>query len=139
MAMERGIELLFVKLEFDSRTKKPSGIADAVLGPDLVPEAVARTLSCASLGGRPLKVSVVSVNGNIQNSGHVTKRRRLSDGRYFVSCSDGVVNEFSISVKCANCGAVGHKANSCTEAPLISPCHLCAGRDHEAGRVHIAY
>jgi hypothetical protein len=132
--MERGVEFLSVTVGLDARTNRPSGMADAVLGPDLAPDAVAKTLSGVDLGGRPIRTSVISrINGNGEDSGHVRKRRRLSDGRYFVSCSDAD-NEFSINVKCANCGAVGHKASGCSEPPMISPCHLCAGRDHEAGK-----
>jgi hypothetical protein len=35
-------------------------------------------------------------------------------------------------VKCTNCGVTGHTKRDCVDT-VTSPCHLCAGRDHEAG------
>ena len=35
-------------------------------------------------------------------------------------------------MKCLNCGEVGHKHADCTNDALPIPCHLCAGKDHDA-------
>ena len=54
--------------------------------------------------------------------------RKRADSRYFGGAGGGGPNA---GIKCNNCGMVGHKAASCTAPPMITPCHLCAGRDHE--------
>ena len=72
-------------------------------------------------GGRPVR---------IQNAANDTRRLSGAFGkqdasRYF---------DLDISVKCQLCGLVGHKQNDCTNDPIPNPCHLCAGRDHEASK-----
>ena len=36
-----------------------------------------------------------------------------------------------ISIKCMNCGQIGHRQTECPQEPSLSPCHFCAGNDHE--------
>ena len=53
--------------------------------------------------------------------------RKRADSRYFGGAGGGP----NANIKCNNCGMVGHKAAACNAPPMITPCHLCAGRDHE--------
>ncbi len=87
------------------------------------------TLNGEQLGGRMLRV---------QRSSASEARRKLGRGslggggsgessRYFV---------MDISTKCMLCEQVGHKQFECTEEPIPTPCHLCAGRDHEASKCY---
>ena len=72
-------------------------------------------------GGRQIRIQKASL----------AQKKRLSFGpnreinnRYF---------ENDISVKCNDCGEVGHRSYECTNDPLPVPCHLCAGTDHDPG------
>ena len=46
-------------------------------------------------------------------------------GRYFSTC---------LSLKCYACGQTGHRQKDCTNEPLPTPCHLCAGTDHDPSK-----
>ena len=118
-----GITFSNVVMNIDKKTNLPSGsalcdISDIDKGGDQavdIPGSFSR-LHGQLLGGRPIRVS------------YAGEKRRNSSGRdnsrYF-----GI----DISKKCSLCGIVGHKQNDCTNDPIPFPCHLCAGKDHEAG------
>lgn len=118
IALSHGVEFISVEFDFDKRNL-PAGSATAELaeGSD---EAVAlKALQGQDCVGRPLRVQSI-----------ILKKSRLSGGRadrYFLG--DGPKD-----FKCNTCGLVGHKAADC-ESGTVSPCHLCAGRDHDAGTV----
>ncbi len=112
-----------VLMNIDKKTNLPSGsalcdISDIDKGSDQEIDILGSfsRLQGQLLGGRPIRVS------------YAGEKRRNSSGRdnsrYF-----GV----DISRKCSLCGIVGHKQNDCTNEPIPFPCHLCAGKDHEAG------
>lgn len=118
-----GYTLTNVKIGFDKKKNLPSGSASAEIagGPDVDINACVSALQGENCCGRPVRVQrAVSGSGDA--------RRRLSGGkdnsRYFVN---------DITVKCQNCGEVGHKQFECTNEAIPTPCHLCAGKDHEAG------
>lgn len=71
------------------------------------------------VGGRPLRVQRFVAKK--RQSGSLGGR---GDSRYFSG---------DISCKCHSCGQVGHRQQDCTNESVASPCHLCAGQDHDAG------
>lgn len=78
-------------------------------------------------GGRQLRVQrKLNYNKNDSSSGI---KRRLSG-----SSSNARYYSNAMSCKCTTCGEVGHRSNECeSETPIVTPCHLCAGTDHDAG------
>lgn len=91
-----------------------------------IPVAIGKcleTLHGMQLHGRTIRV---------QRRGHgllqaLSKVMAGESSRYFAGAN--------ISTKCMNCGQVGHTQKSCGNAPLPTPCHLCAGSDHDAGEI----
>lgn len=118
-AKKFGIEFIAVHIEIDQRSNLPSGSASIELAPGLDPSTVAQTLQGEDFGGRPVRVQ-----------SDQRRKRRASGGkaehRYFFSAD--VVN-----AKCNICGLLGHTGRQCSLIGAALPCHLCAGRDHEAG------
>jgi hypothetical protein len=98
--------------------------SDAV---NLAMDVIIQSIQGEDLAGRPLRVQ--------RYLDKSAAKRRLSgpggggtpgkDSRYFSE---------DISCKCNNCGQVGHKQADCTNETETNPCHLCAGKDHEAGK-----
>lgn len=78
------------------------------------PASMVASLHGAEMGGRSVRAAL---------SGE-KKRLSLESGRYF---------DENMSCKCNNCGQVGHLAADCRNAALPTPCHLCAGSDHDPG------
>ena len=119
-----GCPLVNVKIGFDKKKNLPSGSASAELaaseGEEVDINACVSKLQGEQCGGRPVRVQ--------RSGGSNENRRRLSgvkdSSRYFVN---------DITVKCQNCGEVGHKQFECNNEAIPTPCHLCAGKDHEAG------
>ena len=119
-AKKFGFEFTAVHIEIDQRSNLPSGSASVELAPGLDQTVVAQALQGEDFGGRPVRVQ-----------SEQRKKRRASGGkaehRYFFSAD--VVN-----AKCNICGNLGHTGRQCSHIGAASPCHLCAGRDHEAGK-----
>jgi hypothetical protein len=120
-----GVEFTQVKLIVDPvRNQVGSAEVDLVAGVDT--ENAAKVLQAGSVSGRPVRVSVTRSStergAEALAADQLRRRSNAAESRYFGS----------ISVKCNNCGGVGHKAATCTEAALVNPCHLCAGKDHDA-------
>ena len=113
-----GFDFIAVVIEIDQRTKLPTGSASVQLAPGLDEKQVGQTLQGEDFGGRPVRAQYEHI-----------KKRRVSagkaDSRYF-SFGDAV------ATKCNICGQLGHTGKHCTELGTAFPCHLCAGRDHEA-------
>ena len=114
-----GFDFIVVIIEIDQRTKLPTGSASVELAPGLDEKYVGQTLQGEDFGGRPVRAQYEHI-----------KKRRVSagkaDNRYF-SFGDAVT-----ATKCNICGQLGHTGKHCTELGTAFPCHLCAGRDHEA-------
>jgi hypothetical protein len=112
-----GFPVVGVVLGFDKRKNLPSGSATVEFSMETDVNACVTALQSEMCGGRPVRVQKVSET-----------KRRVSTGkegsRYFLS---------DMSFKCQKCGQVGHKQYDCTNEPIPTPCHLCAGKDHEAG------
>jgi hypothetical protein len=109
-----------IVLGLDKKTKAPNGSATAQLtmgtGGGSAQDRI-QLLQGERCGGRPVKV--------LRWRDTPTRRSSGSEcGRYFAD---------DISCKCHLCGAVGHRQQDCTNDPLPTPCHLCAGKDHDAG------
>jgi hypothetical protein len=70
-----------------------------------------------------------------QISFEILKRLSFSqrDSRYFETNNHNI-GDMDISVKCHQCGQVGHKAIDCINEAIPIPCHLCAGVDHDPGK-----
>lgn len=119
-AAKYNIKFISVTIIMDKRRiGLPSGNATATLSSiNQVDEAIS-TLHNESFQGRDIRVSI----------DEKAKRTFLSMGnssRYF-----GLLND--ISLKCLNCGEVGHRQTECKNTDIMQPCHLCAGRDHDPG------
>lgn len=103
----------------DKKSKAPNGTATAQLtgGTGSVQDRI-QSLQGERCGGRPVKV--------LRYRRDAPSRRSSGSecGRYFAD---------DISCKCHLCGVVGHRQQDCTNDPLPTPCHLCAGKDHDAG------
>lgn len=121
-AAKLGHHLTNVVLGFDKRKNLPSGSATAELAAGVDVNACVTALQGENCGGRPVRVA----------KSNADSKRRMSGGkegsRYFAN---------DLSFKCQACGEVGHKQFECTNDPIPTPCHLCAGRDHEAGATSI--
>ena len=112
-----GYEFVNVVIEIAPSTGLPSGAADIELGPGIVAALAAQALQGEDFGGRPVRVKAGQQKG-----------QRLSGGR----ASTRYFTTDDVDAICKNCGEVGHVIRHCTASNII-PCHLCAGRDHEAG------
>jgi RNA recognition motif-containing protein len=117
LQIEQVIAKLGVKLSpingIEENKKPGSATIDVASGADL--DAAIKALQGADCGGRPMRVQRVEVK---------RVRRRSSTSRYFLGTD--------ISIKCNACGLVGHKSADCRSPMAQQPCHLCAGRDHDA-------
>lgn len=119
---KNGFIFVNVVLNTDKRTNQPNGsaicdiaevIGDGLDSTDI--STLVNKLHGQFCGGRPIRIF---------NRSNGADRRGKDNARYF-----GI----DISKKCVSCGEVGHKVNDCTNKPIPTPCHLCAGKDHEAG------
>lgn len=148
-----GLKFITVTMGVDWKTKLPSGSAtvhvelelshsttsaptttesagasevlDAEGPSDEEVDEVIQVLQGEDVGGRPLRVQRFIAKR--RQSGSLGGR---GDARYFSE---------DISCKCHNCGQVGHRQQECTNDALPTPCHLCAGQDHEAGMPVISF
>lgn len=118
--MKYGVQFIAVTIENDQKTNLPSGSATVELDQGIDEVTAVQKLHGEDFGGRPVRVQ-----------SQQQRKRRASggraDNRYF-AFSDAA------EVKCKMCGNLGHTARYCSELKSVLPCHLCAGRDHEAGR-----
>jgi hypothetical protein len=118
--MKYGVQFIAVTIELDQRTSLPSGSAIVELDQSVDEVTAIQKLLGEDFGGRPVRVQ-----------SQQPRKRRASggraDNRYF-ALSDAA------EVKCKMCGNSGHTARYCSELKSVLPCHLCAGRDHEAGK-----
>ena len=86
----------------------------------------AEKLNEKTLEGRVVYVSVSSSSGSsggrkgADGGGKGATRRK--ENRYW---------EKDISIKCNNCGQVGHMSRNCPNDGQLKPCGLCAGQGHE--------
>lgn len=118
--MKYGVHFIAVTIEIDQKTNLPSGSANIEIDHGIDVVSVIQKLVGEDFGGRPVRVQ----------SQHPSKRRASggrADKRYF-AFSD------TTETKCRLCGNIGHTARYCTQLKSVLPCHLCAGRDHEAGK-----
>lgn len=114
-AANHGVTFTSVTLEMNKKTQRPAGTAMAEVDGDVEASEILKALEEKDFHGRPLGIKVFEIRA---------KSGRQSDAsRYF---SD------DISCKCYLCGMIGHKQVDCTNPPMLLPCHLCAGSDHEA-------
>jgi len=112
---DRKVDSSNLVLDFDKVSKLPAGTAVLTLSSTAEVEACFDKLKGLELMGRPLRLLGSS------------SAPRPNNSRYFVRGT-----EAGITKKCAKCGQLGHIMRECTFPPLPSPCHLCAGKDHEA-------
>jgi hypothetical protein len=122
-----GVKNVIAKLNIDKKTQRPSGSAQIFVqsvgddaeeeeDPNLYLKNVIQALDGKDFRGRPVRVRSFEMKG----------------GR--VSFGGGAVRYFGgddLSVKCNNCGKVGHRQADCLQEPTLPPCHFCAGTDHE--------
>lgn len=114
-----------IKLGIDKKTKLPSGSATVEImntsidGENKDLSELIKTMHGENCCGRPARIQRYT-------SGNTSARNSLSKehGRYFAD---------EISCKCNLCGQVGHRQADCVNDPIPTPCHLCAGQDHDAG------
>ena len=119
------LEVLDVSMDIDAKTKLPAGSATILIDKDAnITEFIDKLIS-VEYGGR--KVS--AYNTDAKQSSNNKKLFSSSDGRYF---GVGTQSDVVSTVKCFLCGESGHKQNECVNPPLPTPCHLCAGTDHDA-------
>lgn len=123
-AEKLGINFLSIKVARNLLTNEPEGWATAELSSEVEVTSSIQLLHSQPCGGRPVRVSrYQQKNRGSLNGGNDRRNSKGGDGsRYFFD---------DISIKCHNCGQVGHRMNDCSERPR-PVCHLCAGRDHEA-------
>lgn len=118
--MKYGIQITAVTIELDQKTNLPYGSAIVEIDQSTDEATAMQKLQGEDFGGRPVRVQ-----------SQQQRKRRASGGRadtrYF-AFSDAA------EVKCRMCGNLGHTARYCSELKSVLPCHLCAGRDHEAGK-----
>lgn len=118
-AKKFGIELTSVHVEIDQRSNLPTGSASVELAPGIDESTAAQALQGEDFGGRPVRVQ-----------SEQRRKRRGSTGkaehRYFFSADN-------VNARCNICGHLGHTGRQCSQIGAAFPCHLCAGRDHEAG------
>ncbi len=113
-----GVKFLHTAILMDA-SHKSTGMALACVASDEDVRLSLQLMNQQTFQGRPLRISRFSTK---------TERKGFSSSssRYYVGAN--------ISIKCLNCGLVGHRQKDCTEKPQPLPCHLCAGIDHEAGK-----
>eukprot|EP01038_Epipyxis_sp_PR26KG_P005193 gene5193-7227_t len=87
----------------------------------LLQEKLLQSLNGQSCCGRDIRVQIHGVNNSTNKP---NRSFNNNNNRYY---------DLNIAFKCNNCGEVGHKQADCPQAPIPQPCHLCAGKDHEAG------
>jgi len=105
------------RVEIIMKNDIPSGLGTMVLVDNSNAEEALEKLKDQDFNGRPLRVWLWK-----------TKKGRNSEaGRYYTH------EHNRIDLKCTNCGLVGHNSEECSSPPLPTPCHLCAGTDHEPG------
>lgn len=114
--LKYGFTFVKVILEICKSTSNPTGAARIELSPGVDGSSAAQTLQGVDFGGRPVRVQTDDQRKRRGSAGR-------SDSRYFA--------EDDNDAKCKRCGQRGHSAKNCSER--CNPCHLCAGRDHEAG------
>jgi hypothetical protein len=118
-AKKFGIEFTSVHVEIDQKSNLPSGSASIELAPGIDESTAVQALQGEDFGGRPVRVQ-----------SEQRRKRRGSAGkaeqRYFFSADNA-------NARCNICGHLGHTGRQCSHIGAAFPCHLCAGRDHEAG------
>ena len=115
--LKQGFMFINVKIVICKTTSNPSGAATVELAPGVDVSLAAQALQGADFGGRPVRVQTEDQYRRGGSGGR-------SDSRYF--------SEDDKDAKCNKCGQRGHSIKNCTER--CNPCHLCAGKDHEAGK-----
>lgn len=122
-----------MEVHLDRNTKLPRGSATAELvkgqknddGEVLDPDSAVKALVGANFRGRPLRVERYGI---VDKSN--SRRSTAGSSRYFGG-------PLGISVKCNQCGEVGHKMAECLSEPVI-PCHLCARTGHDPSKyIHL--
>ena len=109
-----GVKLLNIRLARNASTNESEGWATAELSSEAEVIASIEVLHSQDCKGRPIRVQRA-----------LNKRKKAgSSDRYFL--------EDELSIKCNNCGQTGHRVKDCLQSAALT-CHLCAGRDHEAG------
>ena len=124
-AVKHKCEFKTVEIIIDKKSGLPSGsaIATGILPPGVDEVLYVETLHNEDCGGRPLRVQLSKTAG-------LTPRGGKDGGN---SGSPRYFGGDAMSSKCSNCGKVGHRQHDCQEEVIPLPCHLCAGKDHEAG------
>lgn len=117
IGLKHGFTFTSVKIVICKITSHPSGAAIVDLAPGVDVALAAQTLQGADFGGRAVRVQT-------EDQGRRGGFGGRSDSRYFT--------EDDKDAKCNKCGQRGHSIKNCTER--CNPCHLCAGKDHEAGK-----
>lgn len=124
IVMRYGVQNVTAKLNIDKKTNRPAGSAQLFLQPSHCSDpafdsgtylqAIIKLLDGKDFGGRPV-------------------RARSSESKSRASFGGGNVRYFGgdISIKCNNCGQVGHRQSECPQEPILPPCHFCAGTDHD--------
>jgi hypothetical protein len=144
-----GIKNVTAKINIDKKTNRPSGSAQIFLQPQPQPsktsaddggteqqeeeeqhegedsglylKSVIDALDGKDFRGRAVRVRSFESNGGGARGGRASFGGGAS--RYF--------GGDDLSVKCYNCGQVGHRQTDCLQEPTLPPCHFCAGTDHE--------
>jgi cellular nucleic acid-binding protein len=110
--------------ESSSNSDVEEGEASETSGGSASEDDSALSLSTADLA------LITDTTGDLTSAAKSTKKpsskKKKAVRRYY--------EEHDISVKCFNCGSVGHIAADCTAARVYKPCYLCGLRTHPAGR-----
>jgi hypothetical protein len=122
----------------DKKTDRPSGSAMVTLIPPVhIPtdaDSDADGNSTRSIREKDL-VYAVECQNKLQDADFKGRpvRARATGSRARASLGGGGSRYFGgdISVKCFACGETGHRQTECPNDPVLPPCHLCAGTDHE--------
>ena len=117
IAIAKSYKVDFLEVKIDMKNNIPNGSATATLKSGSVLEDAISKLNGMDFKGRPIRVIPYAAS---------KKKSRLSESNRYYS-------EERIDIKCNSCGKVGHISDDCEYPPLVNPCHLCAGIDHEAG------
>lgn len=82
----------------------------------------------------PIQTIIDDINGKHLANRPVRAQKPVNDSKKRMSFNkENRYFERDISCKCMNCGEVGHRSQECTNPSIPTPCHLCAGSDHEPG------
>jgi len=105
------IKVIKVEMGTDSTPQLPAGTAFAYISNEINASEVLSILNGEDCLGRPIRVSEISATNK--------NRESFGQTRYF---------DRDISIKCNNCGEVGHRQFECPN-PLLESfcCHLCGG------------